>query len=140
MPEINDSLIRAASREAGVIANHILECRERLQALSNKVYPQLALADPRRDRDFEQFLVHLCRAVNSLHDAAPVAHWAEKLHHFRLPEPAAMSIGPCAADPRAAMAPFAPSPVQPGSPPSVKPVPSVQSVPKPIQEPALCNA
>ncbi len=140
MQPINDSMIRAAARESEVIANHILECRQRLQVLCDRVYPQLALADPRKDGDFEKFMIHLCRAINSLHDAAPVAHWAAQLHHFRLPEPAAQPISPCAADPRAVMAPFASSPSQAGASPSVKPVSSVQSVHQPTQEPVPCNA
>lgn len=140
MTTINDSLIRAVALETGALAEHILECRQRLQALSNKVYSQLALADPVTDRDFEQFILRLCRAINALHDAAPVAHWSAIMRRFHLPpvpEPAPEPISPCAADPRAALAPIAPSAPPPAC---ASPRPSAASIPSTNQEPAPCNA
>lgn len=86
MPVIDDALVRAVAGEVSVIARHMLEQQDRINQLSQRVYPQLAHAHPCADKDFERFLLLLCKARNDMHNMfAPLAHWAEQMTHYQLP-------------------------------------------------------
>ena len=85
MREIDDAKIRTEAVFIEAKANVLIEQFNRLEERFVELGDEMEFADPIKDRDFEQFIVKISRALQSRHALRALSESAAAMQKFHLP-------------------------------------------------------